>query len=84
MFILYEDGLKIYLRDGYLELEYNNLEELISYIVSLTGIDQRLDGKGLYLCLILFFEPDPSWILSIFKRFDIPVDFSENRDEDGE
>jgi hypothetical protein len=60
VFILYEDGLKIYLRDGYLELEYNNLEELISYIVSLTGIDQRLDGKGLYLCLILFFEPDPS------------------------
>ncbi|KAK0613515.1 hypothetical protein B0T14DRAFT_526419 [Immersiella caudata] len=43
-----DDGLKVYLRSGYLDIEQNP-EELISRIATYTGIDRRADNKGLYL-----------------------------------
>jgi hypothetical protein len=73
-----EDGIKIYLRDQYLELE-RNPSELVDKLGFFTGISERKNGH--YLLLIVLTESNPNRILDILAQHGIPTSCP---DDDGE
>jgi hypothetical protein len=60
-----EEGLKIYLKDQYLELERNPCK-LVEKLASFTGIDER--KKGHYLLHVVLTESNPNRILVILAQ----------------
>lgn len=76
-----DDGLNIYLREGYLEQE-TNPDELVRNLAAFTGIDRRQDG--MYLLLFTIIEPDLNKIATAFRRANIPVEYPEDKEGDRE
>ena len=75
----HDEGLKIFLREGYLETE-RNPGELVRNLATFSGIDRRPDG--LYLLFFTIIEPRLGHIATEFRRANIPVEYPEDKDGD--
>jgi len=73
----HDDGLKIFLREGYLDTE-RNPGELVRNLATFSAIDRRPDG--LYLLLFTIIEPRLGHIATDFRKANIPVEYPEDKE----